>query len=221
MNPNILHEIAALNLPNEYVLLVYGVLVKQRRAMAVRKAFRLTDKLDFTTRLHVHNEQGEKIGAVWIDYTWIVSIIGWWAGGSVIVAGTRYLHYLDRENVMQGVLLIPTERHKYTVFLGSNPYRTVELSASPDTVADSIQVLNIFEAENAIVPGNIIAPRISIEVFTGNGEREITYGGGPLNDPTWINLFDTLNQTIEKLRQLYNDPEIDSFFAAGLRREIE
>lgn len=122
---------------------------------------------------------------------------------------------------MQGVLLIPTERHKYSLFLGSNPYRPVELSDSPDRVAESIRGLNIFESENAIVPGNIIAPHISIEVFMGNGEREIRYGGGPLNDPTWINLFDTLNQTIEKLRQLYNDPEIDGFFSAGLRREIE
>lgn len=221
MNSNIIDEIVSLNLPLKYRISFYEMLDFQRRTIAVRKALQLAGMGIFSTRSQLVDEQGKEIGSTWIDYMWIVTISGWWAYGTIIIAGSRYLKYVDKRDVMQGVLLIPKENHNFDLFVGNDPFRCVDLPFEPDPVAQAILNLNIFEIESDVVPGNVISPSISIDIFNGNGRRRINYGGGPLDDPTWINLFDTLNQTTEKLRQLYNDPEIDSFFSAGLRREIE
>ncbi|MBA3872682.1 MAG: hypothetical protein H0X30_26400 [Anaerolineae bacterium] len=219
MNLKILQQVVEMNIPVNLRVHLYDIIVNGKRHEAIRRAFHITH-LKLGGR--VENNQGKDIGGAWIDYAWSAEICGWLPHGSIIIGVVKYRSYLDRTNVMHGILLIPKDLHDYESFVGSEPLRSVELPSLNDPVKNAILDLNLFEAKSPIAPGNDSEVAIvELTIHNHNGRRQIKYLGQKFEDPTWIALAKVMTEMLEQLRQLYNDPEIDNYLSAGVQPEFE
>jgi hypothetical protein len=217
MNQKILQQIVEMNIPVRYRVSIYDSMVFGNLYKAIRRAFHIT-KLDLGAR--VEDNQGKDIGRARIDYAWSAEIYGWLPHGSIIIGVVKYLSYLDRTNVMHGILLIPKYLHDYDSFFGSEPLRFVELSDLHDPVKNAILGLNLFEAPSPVEiipdedPNDVEMVGINLTIHNHNGRRQIKYQGQKFEDPTWIALSRAMTELLEELRQLYNDPEINQVLSA-------
>lgn len=157
-------------------------------------------------RTHVQNVIDEQLqavnGRIWIDYQLVAQVNGWWLG-TVTVAQMLYSH-----SRRKSILLAKKDES----FLGYDPGRFVETSDWADPIAESLKSMNLYEEPIGVVPGNETHPHIQLMLVTTNGTRTIdNYGSGGMKDPTWIQLWEALLQTIRSLQVEYSDPDLDQF----------
>jgi hypothetical protein len=178
MKSTLLEEMRNLNLPTEYRLLFLTALRRHRRLLAVTKAFHVEANLGVYPS--VFDDGDAVIGHAIVDYLWIISISGYWAGGEVILAGIHYLKRLGQPDVTHGVLLRPQSAMDYTQFIGERPFRYVEFDSNIDQVAQAIGHLNLFEPpdkHSGIYDGRP-RPSLHIYLWNANGDREINHSVG-------------------------------------------
>jgi hypothetical protein len=82
--------------------------------------------------------------------------------------------------------------------------------------------MNLMERYAPIIPGNDKYPRIDLFVSTLNGDREIQYTGGLMEDKSWLNLREALFDTIATLNESYDDLQISAALdPKNIRRALE
>lgn len=163
-------------------------------------------------------------GMILIEYQWIAEIRHWWSR-PVIIAYTKFKG--DERDSRKGVLLTFSDYFRFE-FLGTNPFRSVNIGDYPDIVAKALEQMNLFEPSIGVVPGDDRNPEITMSIHIGNGSRELVYVGGNVVDPSWLNLWDALYKTVKLLQAKYNDPEMDKLVnrspagvpALGLERYV-
>ena len=97
--------------------------------------------------------------------------------------------------------------------MGENPLRAFQLS-EPDPVMSLINQVNFLAPKGDIMPGDRISPSFWLHAYTLIGQVSIDYIG-IINDPSIQELWNTLQETIQKFRGLYDDPKLEKFFDRG------
>jgi hypothetical protein len=158
----------------------------------------------------VRESSGEVVETLAVTYQWVARVGGWWRG-TVTIACTC-LQSKDGTS-LRGVLLVPSNFVNME-FRGTMPFRSVIIPGQHDAVAKALEQMNLMAEGVSPVPGNERAPQIDMYIYSAGGHREFLYSRANI-EPSWMNLWDALHQTIGQLGSLYEEAEISAFLAEG------
>lgn len=165
--------------------------------------------LGAATQKVIHEDQHTSRGRVWVNYQWVAEISGWWIN-SVTVALMSY-HSVPGKDLQKGVLLASKDISS-NQFIGNQPARFIEMFDRVDSVTEALRKINLFEEPIWATPSNATHPSIRLALITPNGDRVISNDmAGGISDPTWIQLWEALLQTIRYLQVKYDDAKLNEY----------